>query len=608
MTLEQGLVYLIISVTLVMLALEIWRYDLVALMGMLLLVLVGTISIDKALAGFGHSAVITIAAVLVVSRGLQNTGVADLIARRMSEVGDRLGLQLAVLCGLVVLSSALMNNIAALAIFIPVAVRIAKKNNRSTALYLLPMAFSSHFGGLITLIGTPTNLIVSDLRLTHLGERFGMFAFSPVGLGIAIVGILFIALVGWRLIPRREQQAGAQGEFDVADYLTEVLVPPSSELVGTRLRDLGSVTEANIWVVAILREKERVSAPSGSDHIHADDILLVRADAPDLRQFIVDTDVELAESKSVDREEEQAQPQSPPTLWEKLKSTIQADDVETVEAVVRPDSPLVSKTARMLDLRARYGVNLLAISRCDASLHESIGSTRLRSGDVLLLQSHHKQWPQILHNLGVLPLAEREVQLEPRKLVLGIGIFASALLTATFGILEIPTAMMAAAVAMILTGVLTVHDAYRSVQWPIIVLLGAMLSMGAALEQTGGDQLIAAQILRASDLISPAVLLVTIMLVTMTLSDIVNNAAAVVLMGSIAINVAQGLGVSIDPFLVAVAVGGACAFLTPVGHEANVLVFDVGGYEFGDYWRLGLPLELLITAVTVPLLLWLWPL
>ncbi len=608
MTLEQALVYLVIGLTLVMLAFEFWRYDLVAVAGMLLLILFGAISVDEAFAGFGHPAVVTIAAVLVVSRGLQNTGVADLVARWMSEVGDRLALQLAILCTLVIVSSAFMNNIAALAIFIPVAVRLAMKSDRPTSLYLLPMAFSSHFGGLITLIGTPTNLIVSALRLEQVGSRFGMFAFAPVGLGISVVGVLFIALAGWRLIPRREGQTSAQNGFNIADYLTQIRVPANSKLVGIRLRDLNSATDARIWVVAILRSAERVSSPTGSDRIYADDILLVRAEAPDLRQFIYDTGVELTESKPIDEEQETTQVEPPQSLWEELKSRMHADDIETVEVIVSPDSPMVYRTARTLDLRARYGVNLLAISRCNENLRQSVGSTPLKPGDVLLLQTHHKQLSETLQSLGCLPLAEREINLVPHNVILGIGIFVAALLTASLDILPVPTAMTVAAVAMIMTGVLTLHEAYRHIQWPIVVLLGAMLSMGVALEHTGGDQLIADQILRASSFASPTILLVVIMLATMMLSDIVNNAASVVLMASIAISVARGLGVSVDPFLVAVAVGGACAFLTPIGHEANVLVFDVGGYEFGDYWRLGLPLELLITAVTVPILLWLWPL
>ncbi len=605
MTLDQALVYAVIAITLVMLAFEVWRYDLVALVGMLLLVVAGTVSVEEALAGFGHPAVVTIAAVLVVSRGLQNTGVADLVTRPISRVGDRLFLQLAVLCGLVVIGSAFMNNIAALAVFIPVAVRLARKSDRPPSLYLLPMAFSSHFGGLITLIGTPPNLIVSTMRGEQVGEGFGMFAFAPVGLAISVVGVAFIALAGWRLIPRREG-GKAQNSFTMADYLTEIQVVRESKLAGRRLLDLRSVTDAELWIVAILRGDERISSPAGSDRIRAGDTLLVRADTEDLRQFVRDTNVELRESKPLDEEAEE--PDAEPGLWEELKRRLRTEDVETVEAVVSPDSIMVRRTARNLDLRARYGVNLLAISRANENLRTPVGTTPLKPGDVLLLQGRPRRLWDAIERLGCLPLAEREVGLEPRNIVLGMGIFLAALLTASLNVLSVPVAMTAAAAAMVIARIVPVREVYRHIQWPIIVLLGAMLSMGVAMEQTGSDQLIADQILRLAEYAPPAVLLVLIMLATMLLSDIVNNTAAVVLMASIGISVAEGLGVSMDPFLVGVAVGGACAFLTPIGHESNVLVFEVGGFEFTDYWRLGLPLELLITAVTVPLLLAIWPL
>jgi di/tricarboxylate transporter len=606
LTLDQGLVYAVIALTLVMLALEVWRYDVVALVGMLLLVALGMVSVEEALAGFGHSAVVTIAAVLVVSRGLQNTGVADMVVRWMAVVGNRLAPQLIALCTLVVLSSAFMNNIAALAIFIPVAVRIARKSDHATSLYLLPMAFSSHFGGLITLIGTPTNLIVSTLRVEHGGERFGMFAFAPVGLSLSVVGVIFIAVIGWHFIPKRKGETSVQDGVEDADFLTEVRVSSESKVAGQQLRDLKSLTDADLWVVAIVRDHERISSPEGSEKILAGDMLLVRAEADALRQFAYDADVEYTESKSL--EDDNGKGVSDTDTWEQLKTRLQADDVEIVEVIVRPDSMIVGKTARSLNLRARYGVNLLAISRADEHLRSSVGTTPLKASDVLLLQLHHEEMTETLQTLGLIALVEEEIHLQPRHTVLGLIIFVAALLTATLKLLPVPIAMTAAAVAMTITGMLSLREAYRSIEWPIVVLLGAMLSLGAALEGTGGDQLIADQILRASDFLSPTILLIIVLLVTMILSDIVNNAASVVLMGSIAISVAQGLGVSTDPFLVAVAVGGACAFLTPIGHEANVLVFEAGGYEFGDYWRLGLPLELLITAVTVPILLWLWPL
>lgn len=606
MTFDQGLVFGIIAITLLLLGLQIWRYDLVALIGMLLLVLFGTISVEEAFSGFGHPAVVTIAAVLVVSRGLQHTGVTEIIAKWTTKIGDKLAMQLVVLCGLVVISSAFMNNIAALAIFIPVAVRIARRSNRPSSLYLLPMAFSSHFGGLITLIGTPTNLIVSSLRMDYVGERFGMFAFAPVGIAIAIVGVTFIALAGWRLIPKDRGGISTEETLPLPDYIAEIKVPENSELAGTRLRNLKEVSEADIWITTIRREGSKTSSPSSSEKIRAGDVLLIRGEATSIELFIKETSAELTGSKSI--KDESKPKEKHQNAWEKLIDRLQSEDVATIEAIVEPGSFTTGKTAKELNLRARYGVNLLGISRSDEHLNTSLGQTKLRANDVVLIQAHHEDVSEILDRLSWLRLAERDIDLQPRKFILGLVIFAIALITASFGILEVPVAMTLGAVAMVLGGLLSIRDAYLHIEWPIIILLGAMLSMGAALEQTGGDQFIADQILRASGFLSPTILLVIVLLITMMLSDIVNNAASVVLMASISVSIARGLGVSTDPFLVAVAIGGACAFLTPIGHEANVLVFEVGGYKFSDYWKLGLPLEILITAVTIPILLWIWPL
>jgi len=607
MTLEQGLVYAIIAFTLVLLSIQLWRYDLVALIGMLLLVIFGLISVDEAFEGFGHPAVITIASVLVVSRALQHTGVTELIAKWTSKIGDRLAIQLLVLCALVVVSSAFMNNIAALAVFIPVAIRMARRSGHSSSLYLLPMAFSSHFGGLITLIGTPTNLIVSGLRVDYSGEQFGMFAFAPIGIAIAIVGVIFIALLGWKLIPRDRSSASAQEELPVPDYIAETKVPEGSDLADKRLKKLKEVSEADIWITTILRGDEKFSSPSKNDKIEVGDVLLIRGEANEIEEFIKETSLELTGAKSIE-EEERSTSESHLGAWEKLKERLHSEDIETIEAVVSPGSKTIGQNARQMNLRARYGVNLLAISRSEQHLNTSLGKTELEPNDVLLLQAHHEDVPEIMDRLGWLRLAERDITIETRNLILGLAIFFTALITASLGILDVPVAMTAAAVAMLLGGMLSLRDAYMHIEWPIIILLGAMLSMGTALENTGGDQLIADQILKASNILSPVALLVIVLLVTMILSDIVNNTASVVLMASISVSIAEGLGVSTDPFLVAVAIGGAFAFLTPIGHEANVLVFEVGGYKFTDYWKLGLPLEILITAITVPILLWLWPL
>jgi di/tricarboxylate transporter len=588
---EQAIVFAVVLTTLILPAVHHWRYDLVAVLGLLLLVIVGVVPANTAFDGFGHPAVITVAAVLIVSRGLQNSGVVDLLARWMSGVGQQLSLQLAALCGLAALSSAFMNNVGALAIFMPVAIRMAHRSERPPALYLMPLAFSAHFGGMMTLIGTPPNIIIATFRAEYAGEPFKMFDFAPLGLGIAIFSVAFIAIFGWRLIPQRKGGTSTQELYNIGDYFSEVRVPADSRLARQLVQQLRAVTSADVLIVGIRRNKERLPAPSSLDVIQAEDVLLVRADAENLRQFMQEAGLELAESKPIDPE------------------ALRSIEFGMIETVIRPGSILAGRTARGLNLRWRYKVNLLAVSRRGARLKASLSTIQLLVGDVLLLQVPREVLAETLEDLGCLPLAMRGIKLgQPRRVLLSVGIFGVAMVASAIGLLPVQISMMLAASIMILAKLLTLHEAYESIDWPIITLLGTMIVLGEAMERTGGARLIADQILWVAGHISGAAMLVIILLVTMFLSDVVSNAAAVVLMAPIVIGVAQGLGASIDPFLVAVAIGGSCAFLTPIGHQSNVMVLEPGGYEFGDYWRLGLPLELIIVAVAVPLLLWLWPL
>jgi di/tricarboxylate transporter len=591
MTIPQVVVF---SVVLLILFLPVFtrlRYDLVALLGVLLLAVIGIITPEQLFDGYGHSAVVTVAAVLVVSRGLQNAGVVDVLARWIGGVGDHISVQLAALCGLVAIASAFMNNIGALAVFMPVAIRMAHKTGRTPSLYLMPLAFSAHFGGMMTLIGTPTNIIMSGIRMQYTGEPFGMFEFAPLGLGIALACVLFISLVGWRLVPRRKGSASAKNLFDIENYLTEVIIPQNTALDGLMVRDIRTVTEANIMIVRINRGDQQLSAPSAFETLYAGDILRVRGDADSISKFITDTGVQLTESKPIEND------------------GLESKEIALVEAIIVSGSVLERHTARNINLRWRYGVNLLAVSRHGAHLKAELSSIQLIPGDVLLLQMPRNAMQETLQNIGVLPLAGRDLNLgQPRQVVLATVIFAVAMALAAFGVLPVEITMTLAACIMIIFRLVNLREAYGSIDWPIIILLGAMLPLGDAMESTGGAQLIASQILNFSDVLSPALMLVTILLATMFLSDVVKNAVAVVLMAPIAIGVAHGLGVSIDPFLIAVTIGGSCAFLTPIGHQSNVLILEPGGYHFGDYWRLGLPIEILITIVALPLLYWLWPL
>jgi di/tricarboxylate transporter len=544
MRVEILLVYGTLLAILLMPMLSRWRYDLVAVLGLLLLTVVGIVTSERAFSGFGHPAVITVVAVLVLSRGLQNAGVVDKLARWMGHVGPRYPLQLAALCTITAIASAFMNYVGALALFIPVAISLARRSGRSPALYLMPLAFSAHLGGMMTLIGTPANLVVSAIRDEYLGQPFGVLDFMPLGLVLAAIVVLFIATVGWRLLPQRAPggAAATRDLFEVERYLAEVQVPSTSILAGRPVRDLRALTKAEVLIVRVRRGDERLPAPSGFEIIHANDTLMVRSSTENLSTFVRDTGVVLAESKPLSAE------------------SLESAEVVLVEAVIAPDSPMVRRTARQLDLRARYGVNLLAVSRPRSRLRAELASLQLHAGDVLLLQGYRDAMPEALLRLRCLPLAERELQLEPpSKGWVATGLFIAALVVAGVGLLPVEVTLSLAACSMILLGVITVREAYATIDWPVIVLIGAMVSLGAAIDAAGGAEFIAAGILAHGGSVSPVAMLALILVLNMILSDVLKNEAQMVLMAPIAIAVARGMGVSPDPFLIAVVVGGSSA-------------------------------------------------
>jgi di/tricarboxylate transporter len=484
-----------------------------------------------------------------------------------------------------------MNNVGALALVMPVAIRVARRSGRSPGLFLMPLAFASLLGGMTTLIGTPPNVIVATFRATAKGEPFGIFDFAPVGLGVAVVGCLYIVLLGWRLVPQRTSPASTD-IFHIEDYITEVRVRKESRLVGKSLYDLKGLTTADVVVLTLVRGERRIPAPSSFEILLADDILIVEAGSSDDLQELLDVaKLELVPSKKIKRD------------------ALGNDNIEVVEAVVTSDSLMIGHNAISLNMRWRYGVNLLAVARQGERLAERLGVIRFRAGDILLLQGPQRALQGALANLGCLPLADRDLQIgRPRRLVFSIGIFGLGLVLATLGVLPIQVALVAAALIMVLTQILSLREAYESIDWPILVLLGAMIPVGEALETTGGAQRIADGLFMISGQFSPVVTLTILLIGAMFLSDLINNAAAAVLLAPIALGVSAAMGANADPFLMAICIGASCAFLTPIGHQSNTLVMGPGGYRFGDYWPMGLPLELIIVVVGIPLILYFWPL
>lgn len=565
------------------------RYDVVALLALLVVTLTGVITQEDAFSGFGHPAVVTVAAVLVVSRGLFNGGMGDLIARRLAWTGNSPVRQVTVLTGAVALSSAFMNNVGALTLLMPVAIKIARKSGVPASTLLMPLAFGSLLGGMTTLIGTPPNIVIATFRAQTTGAPFRMFDFTPVGLSVALAGIAYLGLLGWRLIPRRESTGSRQDLFEIGAYTTEVRIPEGSALAGKMVREIKDGANVDLVIMAVLRGIQRIPAPSAYETLRAGDILVVEAGPEDLEALVEAYKLELVGSGSTD--------------------SLVFKDMSVVEAVVMPNSPIVNQTPRSLNLRWRHGVNLLAVARQGTRVRARLSQIRFQAGDVLLLQTHTDTLGDVLSALGCLPLADREIGLgRPRRLLVPAAIFAVTLAVAGAGLLSIAVAMVGAAVAMVVLGVVSLKEAYDSINWPIIILLGAMIPVGGALETSGGAQTIAEGMLRVGAALPPVATLALLLIATMCLSDIVNNAAAAVLMAPIAIHVAQSLAAAPDPFLMAVAIGASCAFLTPIGHQSNTLVMGPGGYRFGDYWRVGLLLEILVVLVSIPVILVIWPL
>lgn len=615
---DQLIVFAVLAATLGLFVWNRWRYDIVALGALLVVTLAGIVPAEKAFMGLGHPAVITVAAVLVLSRGLLNSGVVDSLARHLTKVGDRPWVQVLTLTGIVALCSGFMNNVGALALFMPVAVWMSRQSGRSPSYLLMPLAFGSLLGGTLTLIGTPPNIIIAGYRREVGDAPFRMFDFLPVGLAITAAGLLLIVLL-WRLIPRREDRGGDQELFEISAYMTELTIPDGSKYAGRTLRDLivAGSDEADVMVIALVRAGRYQAMPSTYEVLHDRDVLLVEADSDSLKKFLDVTHLQLAaeaDSKAEAREKAEQDKQAA-----KNGGQNETDDSESgsdrhrdralAEAIVTPGSSLIGTTATGLTLRERHGVNVLAVARQGQRLRERLGKIRFAAGDILLLQAREDQLQSTLNNLGCLPLASRGLRITaPRQVMLASSIFAAALVLIALGVVPPVISLVGAALAMILVGLVPSGDIYKSIDMSIIVLIAAMLPIGEALETTGGSRLIAHALLEIGQAAPPAATVAILMAGVMLLSNVVNNAAAAVLAAPVAISLSRGMEASADPLLMAVAIGASCAFLTPIGHQSNTLVMAPGGYRFGDYWRLGLPLSVLVVLVAVPVILWVWPL
>ncbi len=567
-----------------------FRYDIVAFSALLVGVLLGVVPEKDAFSGFGHPATLVVALVLVVSAGLVRSGAVFLITRTLVDSSRSLGAHITLMGGIGGVLSAFMNNVAALALLMPVDVQTARKAGRSPGLSLMPLSFATILGGMATLIGTPPNIIIASIREESLGEPFKMFDFAPVGGITAIAGLVFVALIGWRLIPKRED--AGQTLSDITEYIAELTVPEDSKHIGKRLFELEeTAAKTDVAILGLSRDGRRRYGSARNTALQAHDTLILEA-APDaLDEFRAALSLNFSDEK---REEA-------------LKAA--GEGLDVIEVVVSETSRITGRTAERVGLAWRQGAVLMGLSRQGKRITKQLRKTEVKTGDILLLLVPKDRGADITDWLGCLPLADRGLAVTADKKVwLAIGLFAGAVIAAALGIVYLPIALGLVVMAYVLTKIVPLSELYTHIEWPVVVLLGSMIPLGAALERVGGTELIAGTLVDLTQGLPAWTILTVLMLVTMTLSDVLNNTATTIVAAPVGIQMAQSLGVSPDPFLMAVAIAASSAFLTPIGHKNNTLILGPGGYKFSDYWRIGLPLEVLVVVVSIPSILIFWPL
>ena len=594
MTQDQIFIFSILSLTVAAFLWGRFRHDIVALAALMACVVAGVVPYGGAFEGFGHPAVVTVAAVLILSRALQRTGAVDALARTvLPDKAGRLG-AVAALMGLGAFLSAFMNNVGAMALLMPLAIQLSGRLNLAPGQVLMPLAFGTILGGMTTLVGTPPNLIVAGFRPEDSGGPFAMFDYVWVGVPVAFAGIAFVALIGWRMVPVR--RPAGEAAFETGAYLTELKVPEKSKAIGMTLRGFeDTMAGVGLQIVAMVRGTVRLNAPHGGRRIKADDILVVEGDA----KALTDT----ASKHGVDLEG------LGPPADDDADEDAADEDFVLREFAVLPGSALINRSARQLRLRSRYGVALLAVSREGHRPRSRLGTLAMKSGDLILLRGAPEVLAEFASDMGCAPLDTAPLNVPDKAqawtaaAIMGVAVGLAAL-----GILPAAVAFTMGVLVTMMTRTLPLRDVYTAIDWPVVVLLAALIPVAGAMQATGAADLLAGVLVGGLAQGNAVAALVVVLVVTMFLSDVMNNAATAAVMAPIALGIAATLGVQADGFLMAVAIGASCAFLTPIGHQNNTLILGPGGFRFSDYWKLGLILEVIIVAISVPMILLVWPL
>lgn len=578
----------VLGAALLMFIKDRFRYDVVALLVMIVIILLGILPYEVVLANFGHPVIIIVGCMFVVSQAIVQSGLIDSIVNRLPFLHHRPILALFFLITIVTLVSGFVNNIGALAMVIPIALHIARKNNTPITFFLLPLAFASHLGGYLTLIGTPRNILISDFRHSATGSSFEMFDFLPLGLAIAVTGIIFITFYAWRFLPRNTSMAN--DSLDQRVYLTDIQITQKSKLIDTPVKSCMAKMKDSLILERVFRNNTPMYfAPDTL--LHEGDILQVTGTEEDLTSFTEKYRFHLTGQRAVE------------------KNVTNADDYITLEVVVPPYARIIGRRWNGISLQDRFGTNFIGLSRRHLPTDAQLAEIKFIGNDVLLLQGRRGSVMSTIEQLGVIHIADSTATLGRTPTILAsTAIAIGAITLASFQIVPLPVIFLVAVALLVGGGLISLKQAYDSIEWPVLVLLAGMLSLGAALEASGAAGSVADFILLLQDFSSPVLLLAVVLVGSMLVSDFINTTASAVIMAPIAISVATAIGASVDPFLMAVAIGASSAFLTPVGHESNALAMQKGGYRFADFIKMGWPLELLIVIISLPLLLYFWPL
>ena len=586
----------ILSVLLVagMMAAFLWgrlRYDIVAMLALLAAVALGLVPATEAFKGFSDDIVIIVGSALVLSAAVARSRIIERLFAKLGSGLTSTQLQVPLLVFVVAVMSAIIKNIGALAMMLPIAYQLARKNGTSPSVFLMPMAFASLLGGIVTLVGTSPNVIVARVRQELGGEPFRMFDFAPVGIVVAVAGCLFLSL-GYRLLPRDRRGAVSLDQaIDIKDYLTEAKLREKAPLAGKTVADLKAIGGDAIEIVSILRNERRVQAPLPDASLKAGDILLLRGDAAVLERVVAEGGLDLAGKDRPTQKEDALDPD------------------RIAEAIIGPDSTLIGQSAGDIALHSRFGINMIAISRSGERFSQRLRDIRLRAGDIVVIQGDEKLLPEKLSELSLLPLADRLVPLgSTRRVVLTVTIALAAIIALAAGLAPVPLVFFAAAVLLIALRCVPLREAYHSIDAPILLMLAALIPVSDSLRTTGATDLFASWLAMIGGGLPGWASVALILVAAMAVTPFLNNAATVLVMAPIGAGFAKNLGYNPDAFLMAVAIGAACDFLTPIGHQCNTLVMGPGGYRFSDYARLGAPLSLLVILLAVPMILLVWPL